>query len=194
MSATLDGMALERLLPGAPVVRSEGRGFPDPVPRSPRQSPAVAGAPGWRRAGGARQSGWQCPGVPAGTGGDRAAGTAAGRAVARGCDPRLPRRPLTRPSKRPSSLRLRVVASWCSPPTWRHSPHHRGDLRGHRQRIGAARHLRYRSGVTRLETRPIAKASATQRAGRAGRLARRLLPALELRGAGAPRRAVSPTS
>ncbi len=28
MSATLDGMALERLLPGAPVIRSEGRGFP----------------------------------------------------------------------------------------------------------------------------------------------------------------------
>ncbi|MGK4474243.1 ATP-dependent helicase HrpB [Aeromonas molluscorum] len=28
MSATLDGMALERLLPDAPVIRSEGRGFP----------------------------------------------------------------------------------------------------------------------------------------------------------------------
>ncbi|MGY3895689.1 ATP-dependent helicase HrpB [Aeromonas enterica] len=28
MSATLDGMALERLLPYAPVIRSEGRGFP----------------------------------------------------------------------------------------------------------------------------------------------------------------------
>ncbi|TNI16073.1 hypothetical protein CF132_21845, partial [Aeromonas dhakensis] len=28
MSATLDGMALEALLPEAPVVRSEGRGFP----------------------------------------------------------------------------------------------------------------------------------------------------------------------
>ncbi|MCF3096237.1 ATP-dependent helicase HrpB [Aeromonas australiensis] len=28
MSATLDGMALEKLLPDAPVVRSEGRGFP----------------------------------------------------------------------------------------------------------------------------------------------------------------------
>jgi len=28
MSATLEGMALEALLPGAPVIRSEGRGFP----------------------------------------------------------------------------------------------------------------------------------------------------------------------
>ncbi|MGL5197465.1 MAG: DEAD/DEAH box helicase, partial [Aeromonas veronii] len=28
MSATLDGMALETLLPDAPVIRSEGRGFP----------------------------------------------------------------------------------------------------------------------------------------------------------------------
>jgi ATP-dependent helicase HrpB len=49
-----------------------------------------------------------------------------------------------------------------------------------------------KSGVTRLETRPIAKASATQRAGGRAARPRRLLPALEQRGAGAPRRAESP--
>ena len=103
--------------------------------------------------------------------GDRAAGTVAGRAVARDVTLAPSMAVLTsRPSRRPSSLRLRVVASWCSPPTWRRPPSPSRDLRGHRQRIGAARHLRYQERRHPAGDPPIAKASATQRAGRAGRL------------------------
>ena len=88
MSATLDGMALERLLPEAPVVRSEGRGFPidyhyRPANRQQWLEPQVGAVVLEALAAHGGSLLVFLPGQ-----GDRAAGAVAGRAAAGRGDPR----------------------------------------------------------------------------------------------------------
>ncbi|WP_368158616.1 ATP-dependent helicase HrpB [Aeromonas sp. R10-2] len=173
MSATLDGMALETLLPDAPVVRSEGRGFPidyhyRPANRQQWLEPQV-GAVVLEAL--AEQDGSLLVFLP---------GQGEIERLAQWLADKLPDDVTLAPLYGRLDMAAQQAAIEPAPA-------------GHRKLVlttnvaetsltiegisvvidsGLERRASFdlKSGVTRLETRQIAKSSATQRAGRAGRL------------------------
>lgn len=173
MSATLDGMALEALLPGAPVIRSEGRGFPidyhyRPINRQQWLEPQV-GAVVLEAL--ASHVGSALVFLP---------GQGEIERLALWLEGRLPDDVRLAPLYGRLDMAAQQAAIEPAPA-------------GHRKLVlttnvaetsltiegihmvidsGLERRASFdlKSGVTRLETRQIARASATQRAGRAGRL------------------------
>lgn len=173
MSATLDGMALEALLPGAPVIRSEGRGFPidyhyRPINRQQWLEPQV-GAVVLEAL--ASHAGSALVFLP---------GQGEIERLAQWLEGRLPDDVRLAPLYGRLDMAAQQAAIEPAPA-------------GHRKLVlttnvaetsltiegihmvidsGLERRASFdlKSGVTRLETRQIARASATQRAGRAGRL------------------------
>ncbi|MCX7133332.1 ATP-dependent helicase HrpB [Aeromonas sp.] len=173
MSATLDGMALEALLPGAPVIRSEGRGFPidyhyRPINRQQWLEPQV-GAVVLEAL--ASHVGSALVFLP---------GQGEIERLAQWLEGRLPDDVRLAPLYGRLDMTAQQAAIEPAPA-------------GHRKLVlttnvaetsltiegihmvidsGLERRASFdlKSGVTRLETRQIARASATQRAGRAGRL------------------------
>ncbi|WP_314928034.1 ATP-dependent helicase HrpB [Aeromonas piscicola] len=173
MSATLDGMALEALLPGTPVIRSEGRGFPidyhyRPINRQQWLEPQV-GAVVLEAL--ASHVGSALVLLP---------GQGEIERLALWLEGRLPDDVRLAPLYGRLDMAAQQAAIEPAPA-------------GHRKLVlttnvaetsltiegihmvidsGLERRASFdlKSGVTRLETRQIARASATQRAGRAGRL------------------------
>ncbi|WP_219591832.1 ATP-dependent helicase HrpB [Aeromonas salmonicida] len=173
MSATLDGMALESLLPHAPVIRSEGRGFPidyhyRPANRQQWLDPQV-GAVVLEAL--ASHTGSALVFLP---------GQGEIERLAQWLEGRLPDDVRLAPLYGRLDMAAQQAAIEPAPA-------------GHRKLVlttnvaetsltiegislvidsGLERRASFdlKSGVTRLETRQIARASATQRAGRAGRL------------------------
>lgn len=173
MSATLDGMALERLLPGAPVVRSEGRGFPieyhyRPANRQQWLEPQV-GAVVLEAL--ASQAGSALVFLP---------GQGEIERLAQWLEGRLPGGVTLAPLYGRLDLAAQQAAIEPAPAGRRklvlttNVAETSLTIEGISVVIDSGLERRatfdIKSGVTRLETRPIAKASATQRAGRAGRL------------------------
>ncbi|KMY39905.1 ATP-dependent helicase HrpB [Aeromonas caviae] len=173
MSATLDGMALERLLPGAPVVRSEGRGFPieyhyRPANRQQWLEPQV-GAVVLEAL--ASQAGSALVFLP---------GQGEIERLAQWLEGRLPGDVTLAPLYGRLDLAAQQAAIEPAPAGRRklvlttNVAETSLTIEGISVVIDSGLERRatfdIKSGVTRLETRPIAKASATQRAGRAGRL------------------------
>lgn len=173
MSATLDGMALERLLPGAPVIRSEGRGFPidyhyRPSNRQQWLEPQVGAVVLEALAG---QPGSALVFLP---------GQGEIERLALWLDGKLPDDVRLAPlygrldigaqqaaiEPAPAGSRKLVLTTNVAETSL--------TIEGVSIVIDSGLERRasfdLKSGVTRLETRQIAKASATQRAGRAGRL------------------------
>lgn len=173
MSATLDGMALEALLPGAPVIRSEGRGFPidyhyRPINRQQWLEPQV-GAVVLEAL--ASHAGSALVFLP---------GQGEIERLAQWLEGRLPDDVRLAPlygrldmaaqqaaiEPAPAGRRKLVLTTNVAETSLTIEGIHMVIDSGLERRAS----FDLKSGVTRLETRQIARASATQRAGRAGRL------------------------
>ncbi|MCH7377704.1 ATP-dependent helicase HrpB [Aeromonas sp. MR19] len=173
MSATLDGMALEALLPDAPVIRSEGRGFPidyhyRPINRQQWLEPQVGAV--------VLEALASCAGsalvfLP---------GQGEIERLAQWLEGRLPDDVRLAPlygrldmaaqqaaiEPAPAGRRKLVLTTNVAETSLTIEGIHMVIDSGLERRAS----FDLKSGVTRLETRQIARASATQRAGRAGRL------------------------
>lgn len=173
MSATLDGMALEALLPDAPVIRSEGRGFPidyhyRPINRQQWLEPQV-GAVVLEAL--ASHAGSALVFLP---------GQGEIERLAQWLEGRLPDDVRLAPlygrldmaaqqaaiEPAPAGRRKLVLTTNVAETSLTIEGIHMVIDSGLERRAS----FDLKSGVTRLETRQIARASATQRAGRAGRL------------------------
>ncbi|KFN17637.1 ATP-dependent helicase HrpB [Aeromonas bestiarum] len=173
MSATLDGMALESLLPDAPVIRSEGRGFPidyhyRPINRQQWLEPQV-GAVVLEAL--ASHAGSALVFLP---------GQGEIERLAQWLEGRLPDDVRLAPLYGRLDMAAQQAAIEPAPAGRRklvlttNVAETSLTIEGIRMVIDSGLERRasfdLKSGVTRLETRQIARASATQRAGRAGRL------------------------
>ncbi|MDM5073771.1 ATP-dependent helicase HrpB [Aeromonas bestiarum] len=173
MSATLDGMALEALLPDAPVIRSEGRGFPidyhyRPINRQQWLEPQVGAVVLEALASGAGSALVFLP------------GQGEIERLAQWLEGRLPDDVRLAPlygrldmaaqqaaiEPAPAGRRKLVLTTNVAETSLTIEGIHMVIDSGLERRAS----FDLKSGVTRLETRQIARASATQRAGRAGRL------------------------
>lgn len=173
MSATLDGMALEALLPDAPVIRSEGRGFPidyhyRPINRQQWLEPQVGAVVLEALACGAGSALVFLP------------GQGEIERLAQWLEGRLPDDVRLAPlygrldmaaqqaaiEPAPAGRRKLVLTTNVAETSLTIEGIHMVIDSGLERRAS----FDLKSGVTRLETRQIARASATQRAGRAGRL------------------------
>ncbi|EKP0279499.1 ATP-dependent helicase HrpB [Aeromonas bestiarum] len=173
MSATLDGMALESLLPCAPVIRSEGRGFPidyhyRPINRQQWLEPQVGAVVLEALASGAGSALVFLP------------GQGEIERLAQWLEGRLPDDVRLAPlygrldmaaqqaaiEPAPAGRRKLVLTTNVAETSLTIEGIHMVIDSGLERRAS----FDLKSGVTRLETRQIARASATQRAGRAGRL------------------------
>lgn len=173
MSATLDGMALESLLPDAPVIRSEGRGFPidyhyRPTNRQQWLEPQVGAVVLEALASGAGSALVFLP------------GQGEIERLAQWLEGRLPDDVRLAPlygrldmaaqqaaiEPAPAGRRKLVLTTNVAETSLTIEGIHMVIDSGLERRAS----FDLKSGVTRLETRQIARASATQRAGRAGRL------------------------
>ncbi|WP_348684850.1 ATP-dependent helicase HrpB [Aeromonas bestiarum] len=173
MSATLDGMALESLLPDAPVIRSEGRGFPidyhyRPINRQQWLEPQVGAVVLEALASGAGSALVFLP------------GQGEIERLAQWLEGRLPDDVRLAPlygrldmaaqqaaiEPAPAGRRKLVLTTNVAETSLTIEGIHMVIDSGLERRAS----FDLKSGVTRLETRQIARASATQRAGRAGRL------------------------
>lgn len=173
MSATLDGMALEALLPGAPVIRSEGRGFPidyhyRPINRQQWLEPQV-GAVVLEAL--ASHVGSALVFLPGQGEIERLALWLEGRlpddvrlAPLYGRLDMAAQQAAIEPA--PAGQRKLVLTTNVAETSLTIEGIHMVIDSGLERRAS----FDLKSGVTRLETRQIARASATQRAGRAGRL------------------------
>jgi ATP-dependent helicase HrpB len=173
MSATLDGMALEALLPGAPVIRSEGRGFPidyhyRPINRQQWLEPQV-GAVVLEAL--ASHVGSALVFLPGQGEIERLALWLEGRlpddvrlAPLYGRLDMAAQQAAIEPA--PAGRRKLVLTTNVAETSLTIEGIHMVIDSGLERRAS----FDLKSGVTRLETRQIARASATQRAGRAGRL------------------------
>ncbi|POG22111.1 ATP-dependent helicase HrpB [Aeromonas bestiarum] len=173
MSATLDGMALEALLPDAPVIRSEGRGFPidyhyRPINRQQWLEPQVGAVVLEALASGAGSALVFLP------------GQGEIERLAQWLEGRLPDDVRLAPLYGRLDMAAQQAAIEPAPAGRRklvlttNVAETSLTIEGIRMVIDSGLERRasfdLKSGVTRLETRQIARASATQRAGRAGRL------------------------
>ncbi|OCA59437.1 ATP-dependent helicase HrpB [Aeromonas piscicola] len=173
MSATLDGMALEALLPGAPVIRSEGRGFPidyhyRPINRQQWLEPQVGAVVLEALASGAGSALVFLP------------GQGEIERLALWLEGRLPDDVRLAPLYGRLDMAAQQAAIEPAPAGYRklvlttNVAETSLTIEGIHMVIDSGLERRasfdLKSGVTRLETRQIARASATQRAGRAGRL------------------------
>ncbi|CAM4135665.1 ATP-dependent helicase HrpB [Aeromonas bestiarum] len=173
MSATLDGMALEALLPDAPVIRSEGRSFPidyhyRPINRQQWLEPQVGAVVLEALASGAGSALVFLP------------GQGEIERLAQWLEGRLPDDVRLAPlygrldmaaqqaaiEPAPAGRRKLVLTTNVAETSLTIEGIHMVIDSGLERRAS----FDLKSGVTRLETRQIARASATQRAGRAGRL------------------------
>lgn len=173
MSATLDGMALEALLPDAPVIRSEGRGFPidyhyRPINRQQWLEPQV-GAVVLEAL--ASHAGSALVFLPGQGEIERLAQWLEGRlpddvrlAPLYGRLDMVAQQAAIEPA--PAGRRKLVLTTNVAETSLTIEGIHMVIDSGLERRAS----FDLKSGVTRLETRLIARASATQRAGRAGRL------------------------
>lgn len=173
MSATLDGMALESLLPYAPVIRSEGRGFPidyhyRPINRQQWLEPQVGAVVLEALASGAGSALVFLP------------GQGEIERLAQWLEGLLPDDVRLAPLYGRLDMAAQQAAIEPAPAGRRklvlttNVAETSLTIEGIRMVIDSGLERRasfdLKSGVTRLETRQIARASATQRAGRAGRL------------------------